>query len=151
MKKFWEPIPVKEQLTAEVQAKYRKKYEEINARPENKSVADEIESVTQSLKRYLQPAGPGAIGQRSGDCRTGMSGSFSGSDTVDRTGKGKSPREARGRAGGRRSLLCTRKPVTTCATDLSIQLVDVFPAVGGIADQRSTRRSTTKSRCSSGN
>jgi len=61
MKKFWEPIPLKDQLTAEVQAKVRKKQEELNARPENKSITDEVESVNESLKRYLKPAGSGAI------------------------------------------------------------------------------------------
>jgi hypothetical protein len=55
-------IPLKDQLTAEVQAKIRMKQEEINARPENKAITDEMESVNQSLKRYLEPAGPGAIG-----------------------------------------------------------------------------------------
>jgi FG-GAP-like repeat len=61
MKKFWEPIPLKEQLTAEVQTKVRKKQQEIDARPENKAITDEVESVNESLKRYLKPAGPGAI------------------------------------------------------------------------------------------
>ena len=45
MREFWEPIPLKDQLTAEVQAKVRKKQEEINARPENKAITDEMESV----------------------------------------------------------------------------------------------------------
>jgi hypothetical protein len=61
MKKFWEPIPLKDQLTAEVQAKIRKKQEEINARPENKAITDEMEAVNQKLERYLKPAGSGAI------------------------------------------------------------------------------------------
>lgn len=63
MKKFWELIPLKDQLTAEVQAKYHKKYEEINARSDNKSITDEVESLNQTLKRYLKPAGSGAIGR----------------------------------------------------------------------------------------
>lgn len=63
MKRFWEPIPLKAQLTAEVQEKLRKKQEEIYARPENKAISDALESVNQRLKRYLKPAGPGAIGQ----------------------------------------------------------------------------------------
>jgi hypothetical protein len=63
MKKFWEPIPLKDQLTAAVQAKVRKKQEEISARPENKAITDEMESLNQSLKRYLKPAGSGSIGQ----------------------------------------------------------------------------------------
>jgi hypothetical protein len=62
MKKFWEPIPLKEQLTDAVQKKVRKKQEEIDARPENKAITDEVGSVNQSLKRYLKPAGSGAIG-----------------------------------------------------------------------------------------
>ena len=47
MKAFWEPIPLKDQLTAAVQAKVRKKQEEIAARPENKAITDEMESVNQ--------------------------------------------------------------------------------------------------------
>ena len=62
MKEFWEPIPLKDQLTAEVQAKVRKKQEEIAARPENKAITDEMESVNRRLKHFLKPAGPGAIG-----------------------------------------------------------------------------------------
>ncbi len=61
MLKFWEPIPIKEQLTAEVQAKVRKKQAEIEARPENKAITDEMEPIIQSLKRYLKPPGPGTI------------------------------------------------------------------------------------------
>jgi hypothetical protein len=63
MKKFWEPIPPKQQITAEVQAKYRKKHEELSARPENKAVTDQVESLNERLKRYLQPPGSGALGQ----------------------------------------------------------------------------------------
>ena len=63
MKKFWEPIPLKDQLTSEIQAKVRKKQEEIDARPENKAISNAMESLNQSLKRCLKPAGPGAIGQ----------------------------------------------------------------------------------------
>ncbi len=63
MKKFWEPIPLKDQLTAEVQAKIHKKQEEIMARPDIKAITDEGESLNQSLKRYLAPAGSGALGQ----------------------------------------------------------------------------------------
>ena len=62
MKAFWEPIPLKDQLTAEVQAKVRKKQEEIAARPENKAITDEMESVNRRMKHFLRPAGPGAIG-----------------------------------------------------------------------------------------
>jgi hypothetical protein len=63
MKKFWESIPLKQQLTAEVQTKYRKKHEELNARPENKAVTDKAESLDESLNRYLKPAGSGALGR----------------------------------------------------------------------------------------
>jgi hypothetical protein len=63
MKKFWDGIPVKEQLTAEVQAKYRKKQDELNARPENKAITDKVEALNESLKRYLKPAGSGALGR----------------------------------------------------------------------------------------
>jgi FG-GAP-like repeat len=62
MKAFWAPIPLKDQLTAEVQAKVRKKQEEIAARPENKAISDEMESVNRRMKHFLRPAGPGAIG-----------------------------------------------------------------------------------------
>jgi hypothetical protein len=62
MNKFWAPIPLKDQLTPEVQAKVRKKQEELNARPENKAITDKMESLNESLKRYLKHAGPGAIG-----------------------------------------------------------------------------------------
>lgn len=63
MKKFREPIPLKDQLTAEVQAKVRKKQEEIDSRPENKAISNAMESLNQRLMRRLKPAGPGAIGQ----------------------------------------------------------------------------------------
>jgi hypothetical protein len=63
MKKFWEPVPPKEQLTAEFQAKLRKKQEEVIGRPENKVITDEEESITASLQRYLKPAGRGHLGQ----------------------------------------------------------------------------------------
>jgi hypothetical protein len=63
MKKFWDAIPVKEQLTAEVQAKYRKTQDELSARPENKAITDKVEALNEDLKRYLRPAGSGALGR----------------------------------------------------------------------------------------
>ena len=62
LKVFWKPYGIKEQLTAEVQAKYREKVDEIHARPDVKTLDDEAEAVKAAMKRFLKPAGPGALG-----------------------------------------------------------------------------------------
>jgi hypothetical protein len=62
LKEFWKGYGVKESLTPEVQAKCRKKVEEIQARPENKTLADEAQAIDTAMKAYLKPAGPGALG-----------------------------------------------------------------------------------------
>jgi hypothetical protein len=62
LKSFWKPYGIKEQLTAEVQGKYRALVDEIQARPDVKKLNDEAEAVSLAMKRFLKPAGPGALG-----------------------------------------------------------------------------------------
>jgi hypothetical protein len=62
LKAFWNGYGVKESLTPEVQAKYRAKVAEIQARPEVKKLTDEAEAVNKAIKPLLKPAGTGALG-----------------------------------------------------------------------------------------
>ena len=62
LKSFWKPYGIKEQLSAEVQGKYRALVAEIQARPDVRKLNDEAQAVQMAMKRFLKPAGPGALG-----------------------------------------------------------------------------------------